>query len=172
MRLTPTASCARINRATLRSCGFQPPAFAQLGKEGETPSVASFPGAASGMWKLCRFPHLQACAVPSRIRHGRCAHDGERQPATPPLQAQRQREAAARQGRRILSAFAGRTSWPLRRESPRCRLEPRELSSRVRPWHARPARQAQPAGQRRGAGPRDGGAQQGRAAISTRSPMS
>ena len=46
MRLTPPASCARIYRATLRSGGFQPPAFAQLGKEGETPSVASFPGAA------------------------------------------------------------------------------------------------------------------------------
>ena len=94
MRLTPPASCARISRATLRSCGFQPPAFAQLGKEGETPSVASFPGAASGMWKLCRFPRLQACAVPSHIHHGRCAHDGE----APARSRSRSSAAAARNG--------------------------------------------------------------------------
>jgi hypothetical protein len=57
--------CADI-RTTLRSGGFQPPAFAQLGKGG-TP-VAS-PSAASGEWKLCRFPRLQARAAPRRLHH-------------------------------------------------------------------------------------------------------
>lgn len=57
--------CADI-RTTLRSGGFQPPAFAQLGKGG-TP-VAS-PSAASGEWKLCRFPRLQARAAPPRLHH-------------------------------------------------------------------------------------------------------
>jgi hypothetical protein len=62
---TDSKLCADI-RTTLRSGGFQPPAFAQLGKGG-TP-VAS-PSAASGEWKLCRFPRLQARAAPPRLHH-------------------------------------------------------------------------------------------------------
>jgi hypothetical protein len=98
VRLTATASCARYIRATLRACGFQPRAFAQLGKGRASPvPVASPPVRCAALRKPCPFPRHPAFTGPLPSGHGACAHDGRRQPAAAAgaIPAQRQPEARA-----------------------------------------------------------------------------